>query len=68
MTNEEVIINIQTGEESRKPLSKKVLDFHAKVNAEGEAMLAEAEARATARAAILDRLGLTTEEAAILLG
>jgi hypothetical protein len=28
---------------------------------------AEAEARATARAAILDRLGLTAEEAAILL-
>jgi hypothetical protein len=29
---------------------------------------AEAEAKATARAAILDRLGLTAEEAAILLG
>jgi hypothetical protein len=28
---------------------------------------AEAEAKATARAAILDRLGLTAEEAAILL-
>jgi hypothetical protein len=29
---------------------------------------AEAKARETARAAILDRLGLTAEEAAILLG
>jgi hypothetical protein len=29
---------------------------------------AEAEAKATARQAILDRLGLTAEEAAILLG
>jgi hypothetical protein len=29
---------------------------------------AEVEAKATARAAILDRLGLTAEEAAILLG
>jgi len=29
---------------------------------------AEAEAKATARAAILDRLGLTADEAAILLG
>jgi hypothetical protein len=29
---------------------------------------AEAEAKATARAAILNRLGLTAEEAAILLG
>ena len=28
----------------------------------------EAEAKATARAAILDRLGLTADEAAILLG
>jgi hypothetical protein len=29
---------------------------------------AEAEAKATARAAILERLGLTSDEAAILLG
>jgi hypothetical protein len=29
---------------------------------------AEAEAKATARAAILDRLGLTAEEAALILG
>jgi hypothetical protein len=32
------------------------------------AELAEAEAKATAKAAILDRLGLTADEAAILLG
>ena len=32
------------------------------------AQQAEAEAKATARAAILDRLGLTSDEAAILLG
>jgi hypothetical protein len=31
------------------------------------AQIAEAEAKATAKAAILDRLGLTAEEAAILL-
>jgi hypothetical protein len=33
-----------------------------------ETKQAEAEAKATARASILDRLGLTAEEAAILLG
>ena len=36
--------------------------------AEIAALQAEAEAKATARAAILDRLGLTADEAAILLG
>jgi hypothetical protein len=33
-----------------------------------EAKQAEAEAKATARQAILDRLGLTADEAALLLG
>jgi hypothetical protein len=36
--------------------------------AERAAKQAEAEAQATARQAILDRLGLTADEAAILLG
>jgi hypothetical protein len=36
--------------------------------AEYAAKKAEAEAKATARQAILDRLGLTADEAAILLG
>ena len=36
--------------------------------AEREAKQAEVEAKATARQAILDRLGLNAEEAAILLG
>ena len=36
--------------------------------AERAAKQAEAEAQATARQAILDRLGLTAEEAALILG
>ena len=38
------------------------------IKAQEEAAQAEAEAKATARAAILDRLGLTAEEAQLLLG
>lgn len=38
------------------------------IKAEEKAAYEEAEAKATARAAILDRLGLTAEEAKILLG
>jgi hypothetical protein len=41
---------------------------HQAEQAERAVKQAEAEAKATARAAILDRLGITAEEAAILLG
>lgn len=46
-------------------------DEFAQFEAEQAALVlekAEAQAKATARAAILDRLGITAEEAAILLG
>jgi len=36
--------------------------------ADNEAKLAEAEAKAAAREALLDRLGITADEAALLLG
>lgn len=41
--------------------------YQAETEIKAEAKV-EAEAKATSRAAILDRLGLTAEEAAILLG
>jgi hypothetical protein len=62
--------NIITGEETiterdeTSAETKARLD-HAKARA---ALQAEAEAKATARQAILDRLGLTAEEANLLLG
>ena len=62
--------NLITGEETiterdeTAAEAKTRLDNDAKIAADQ----AEAEAKATARQAILDRLGLTADEAALLLG
>ena len=62
------IVNTETGEETIVELSKaeiKVIEANiAKTNAE----IAEAKAKAQAKAALFERLGLTAEEAALLLG
>jgi hypothetical protein len=62
------IVNSETGEETIVPLSAseiKIIEANiVKANAE----LAEAETKATAKAALLERLGITAEEAALLLG
>jgi hypothetical protein len=61
-TGESQIVNL-TDEQIKYVLkTRKIAE---KVRAEEQA---EAEAKATARQAILDRLGLTAHEAAILLG
>ena len=61
-------VNTVTGEETIVELSKaeiKVIEANiAKTNAE----IAEAEAKAQAKAVLFERLGLTAEEAALLLG
>jgi hypothetical protein len=69
MTNPTITIHdtetdqIETREMNTVELSQYEKDF-----AESQAKQAQAEAKATARAQILDRLGLTDEEAKILLG
>ena len=68
MTNKEIIIDINTGERTEKPLSKEVIAFHKEVNEKSAALQAEAEAKAIARQVILDRLGLSADEAQLLLG
>lgn len=62
--------NVQTGEETiterdETPQEEALRLQHA---AQIEALETEAKTKATARQAILDRLGLTADEAAILLG
>lgn len=62
--------NVQTGETTiterdETPQEQAVREAF---EAEQAAKQAEAEAKATARQAILDRLGLTAEEAQLLLG
>jgi len=67
-----LIINCETGETVERELNKAEKDQQ-KIDedkiAQAKAVIdAEAEAKATARQAVLDRLGLTAEEAQLLLG
>jgi hypothetical protein len=62
-----LIVNVETGETVERELTAEELAQQAIDEATQVTAKAEAETKATARAAILDRLGLTAEEAAILL-
>ena len=62
------IHNTETNEIIDREMNDDEFAEHEARQAESAAIKAEAEAKATTRAAILDRLGLTAEEAAILLG
>ena len=59
--------NCETGEAIEREMTKEEADQYKK-NQEATAIrLAEQEARANAKAALLDRLGITADEAALLL-
>jgi hypothetical protein len=62
--------NIQTGEETITERDETAAETQARLEYEAKVAVkqAEAEAKATARQAVLDRLGLTAEEAQLLLG
>jgi hypothetical protein len=62
--------DIITGEETITERDETAAETKARLDNAKQiaAQQAEAQANATARAAILDRLGLTADEAAILLG
>ena len=66
-----LIINCETGEETLRELNKAEKDQQqadeTRIAAEKELQQAEAEAKATAKAALLKRLGITAEEAVLLL-
>jgi hypothetical protein len=68
----EKIVNAQTGEEIIRPYTIEEIEASEieaiKIDKINESLKAESEAKANARAAILDRLGLTADEVAILLG
>jgi hypothetical protein len=64
-------IEIQIGDEITTLKGDELIafnDMRAELQAEGEARKAEAEARATAKAALLEKLGITADEAKLLLG
>ena len=61
--------NVQTGEETITEREETAAEAKARKEAEAEAIAAQAEAaeKATAKAALLERLGITADEAALLL-
>jgi hypothetical protein len=65
-------INCETGEVIERPLTADEIAANEATQAKAEAdrVTAEAEAatKATAKAALLDKLGITADEAALLLG
>ena len=63
-----IIHNAETNEVTEREMNKKELD-QAKLDAAYYTkQQAEAEAKATAKAAILDRIGLTADELKMILG
>lgn len=62
--------NVQTGEETITERDETAAETKARLDRakEVEAAQTEAEAKAQARQAVLDRLGLTADEAKLLLG
>jgi hypothetical protein len=63
-----LIINCETGEETLRELNKAEKDQQKIDEAEIVAENAEAEAKTAQRQLILDKLGLTADEAQLLLG
>ena len=62
------IINCETGEILNRELTEEELTQQAIDEAEAEEVKANAQAQAAAKAALLERLGITEEEAKLLLG
>jgi hypothetical protein len=71
MTNPIIkIINVQTGEEIERAMTKAETDEFNKANIQPQEVLdrkAEAASKATAKAELLAKLGITADEAALLL-
>lgn len=63
----EQIVNVETGEIIEKPYSKEQLAEVEKAKAEIEKRLAQEAEKEMARKAIFEKLGLTEEEAKLLL-
>ena len=63
-----LIVNCETGETTERELNKAEKDEQKISEANWAKKQAEAEAKATAKAAILDRIGLTADELQTILG
>ena len=72
MTNKEKIVDLESGEETLVPMTTQEKSAYEKekiaAKLREEELLAELQAKAQAKAALLDRLGITEDEAKLLLG
>ena len=68
MTYKEKIVNLETGEETWRDYTPEEVASVEAAQAEAAARIAEQAEKDAARKAILDKLGLTEEEARLLLG
>jgi hypothetical protein len=62
------VVNVQTGEQTEVELTQAEKDEQVANLLRSEAAQAETQAKATARAALLTQLGITEEQAKLLLG
>jgi hypothetical protein len=68
MNNKVTVVNCETGETFERDLTPEEIRINEMQDEKYQQQIAEAEAKATARQALLTRLGITEEEARILLG
>lgn len=66
--NKNLIVNVETGEVFERDLTVDELAQYEADKAASEAIKAEAAAKEAARAELLARLGITADEAKLLLG
>jgi len=62
------IHNVETDEVIDREMTKSEFDAYKTQKTIDDAAIADREAKATAKAALLERLGITEEEAVLLLG
>jgi len=60
--------NVETDEVIDREMTDAEFEAYEEAKAAAEAAKAEAESKETAKAALLERLGITADEAALLLG
>ena len=61
------IVDVSTGEEIERPMTKDEFDAYKSASYIDPQIAIEAEAKATAKAALLAQLGITEEQAKLLL-
>lgn len=61
------LVNSQTGEETEREMTLDELEENEKLKAKWEAEVVAEEAKSNAKAALLEKLGITKEEAKLLL-